>query len=499
MVSLTTFSVLAADSVGPAQAAIDWTNDKLTWVLIVALLLAGIYFSFGTRFVQFRRFGAMVKVIGSSRKTDGQGISPFQAFAISLASRVGTGNIVGVAIALTLGGPGAIFWMWLMALLGMATAFSEATLAQLYKVPHHDGTFRGGPAYYIQRGLGSRFWGIVFAVCLIFTFGFSFNGVQANTIATQLHNAWGWDPLTIAIGLTIVTALIIFGGIRPVARVTEWMAPLMALAYFLLAVFVLVTHITHVPDALMSIIKGAFGLDQALAGTAGGVIAAMLNGVKRGMFSNEAGMGSAPNAAATATTTHPVNQGLIQSAGVFVDTIVVCTATAVMILLAAPEIYTPGVTQKADAGTLTTTAISSELGAWVVPVMTVLIFVFAFSSILGNFTYAEVNMNFIGFGRAGAIAMRVLVVVATFWGAMQELALVWSLADVAMSVMAIVNLAALALLGKYAFAALRDFDAQPDPNTAVFDLDGNSHLPGEIPGEVWHSRHARGVSGSPHE
>lgn len=481
------------------QSLIDQVNDKLTWVLIVALLLAGLFFSVATRFVQFRRFGTMVRVILGSRGTGSrEGISSFQAFSISLASRVGTGNIVGVAIALTLGGPGAIFWMWLMALLGMATAFTEATLAQLFKVPHKDGTFRGGPAYYISLGLNSRFFAVVFAVCLIFTFGFSFNGVQANTIAANASNAFGWSPMPVAIGLTLLTALIIFGGIKPVARVTEWMAPLMAVAYLLIALFVLFTRLGDVPHAISMIFKGAFGLDQALAGTAGGILAAMLNGVKRGMFSNEAGMGSAPNAAATATTSHPVNQGLIQSAGVFVDTIIVCTCTAVMIMLAGPSVYTPGVTQRADAGTLTTTAAAGELGQWIVPVFTVLIFVFAFSSILGNYTYAEVNMDFLVGRRWGEYAMRSLVVVATFWGAVQELGVVWSVADVAMSVMAVVNIAAMFALGRYAVGALRDYERQGNNPESAFDLHENPDVPDDVPGHVWHSQQAKGLSGSPH-
>ncbi|MCW3159106.1 alanine/glycine:cation symporter family protein [Micropruina sonneratiae] len=476
-----------------ADTIVGWLNDNLTWVLIFALLAAGLYFTILTKGVQFRLFGAMWKVIFKSRGNAEGGISSFQAFCISLASRVGTGNIVGVAIALTLGGPGAIFWMWLMALLGMATAFTEATLAQLYKIPHpEDKTFIGGPAYYIQRGLKSRPVGIVFAACLIFTFGFAFQMVQSNTISGVVEGTWGIDPLWTALGVAALTAAVIFGGIKSVARVTEIMAPGMALVYVLLALAVLVLRAPEVPGAIGEIFAGAFGLNEALAGTAGGVIAAMLNGVKRGMFSNEAGMGSAPNAAATATTRHPVNQGLIQSAGVFVDTILVCTATAVMIILAAPEIYTPGVTESSVAATLTQSALASELGAWVTPVMALLIFVFAYSSVLGNYTYAEVNQDFIGGGRVGNILLRCLIVVAVFWGGIQELAFVWSVADVAMSVMAVINLGALFLLGKRAAGALRDFESQKGValEDRSFDLAGNPYLPDDIPGEVWHSEHS---------
>lgn len=471
-----------------ADTIVTWLNDTLTWVLIVFLLSAGLFFTIVTRGVQFRLFGTMWKTIFGSRGNAGQGVSSFQAFAISLASRVGTGNIVGVAIALTLGGPGAIFWMWVMALLGMATAFVEATLAQMYKVRHgEDHTFRGGPAYYIERGLGLRWVGIVFAVSLVFTFGFAFNMVQANTISGVFNGTWGIPPLWTAILLAILTAAIVFGGIKSVARVTEFLAPLMALVYVALAIIVLGMRIGEVPGAIGQIFAGAFGLDQALAGTAGGIIAAMLNGVKRGMFSNEAGMGSAPNAAATANASHPAQQGLIQSAGVFVDTLVVCTATAVMILLSNPAVYTPGVTQRDVAATLTQNALADTLGAWVMPVMAFLIFVFAYSSVLGNYAYAEVNQDFIGGGHVGNLAVRALAVLATFWGAIQELAFVWSLADVAMSVMAVINITALFFLGKRAYLALQDFERQKGvpPMERVFVAEPGSRLDREIPGDMW--------------
>ncbi|WP_226345029.1 alanine/glycine:cation symporter family protein [Agilicoccus flavus] len=463
-------------------------NDALTGYLLVPLLaIAGLWFTFRVRGMQFRSGRTMLRVLFDSRSGAGEGVSSFQAFCISLASRVGTGNIAGVAIALALGGPGAIFWMWVMALLGMATAFVEATLAQIYKQPHHDGTFRGGPAYYMQRGLGARPMGIVFAICLIFTFGVAFQMVQANTISQVLANGHGVAPMWSAVILVVLTGVIIFGGLKAIARVTEIVAPAMALLYFLLAVGVLIIHITAVPDAFMQIIKGAFGLDPALAGVGGGMVAALMNGVKRGMFSNEAGMGSAPNAAATATTSHPAHQGIIQAAGVFVDTIVVCTATAVMILLAAPGVYTPGVTTKDDAGAaLTQSALASSLGDWVVPVMTVLIFVFAFSSVLGNTTYAEINVDFLRGGRIGDVVLRLVVVASVFVGALTSLSFVWSLADVAMTFMAVINLIALFLLGKYAVAALGDLERhRADPVKARYVLDELPSRPRGIVDGVW--------------
>ncbi|MGO4957110.1 alanine/glycine:cation symporter family protein [Luteococcus sp. Sow4_B9] len=471
------------------NSIVGWLNDSLSWVLIVLVILAGIGFTITTRGVQFRKFATMLRVALGSRSGAGDGISSFQAFCISLASRVGTGNIAGVAIALALGGPGAIFWMWVMASLGMATAFVEATLAQLYKVPHTDRSFRGGPAYYMQRGLRSRPLGVLFAVLLVFTFGFVFQMVQANTIAAVFDKSFGIPPHITAILVAVGVGIVVLGGVKQVAKVTEWMAPLMALIYVLLATVIIVMNLGEVPHAIASIVKGAFGLDQTLAGVGGGLLATILNGVKRGMYSNEAGMGSAPNAAAAATTSHPAHQGLIQSLGVFVDTMMVCTATAVVILLSDASIYTPGVTTKAMAGaTLTQDAMSHSLGSWVGPVFTVLVFVFAFSTLLGNETYAEINMDFLRGGKVGELAIRLMTIGSAALGAILALDLVWSLADVAMALMAITNLVSLIFLGKYAVAALRDLDSQPDPVVAQFNLDNNQFMPDGIPGEVWHTR-----------
>ncbi|MDO5627895.1 MAG: alanine/glycine:cation symporter family protein [Mobilicoccus sp.] len=464
----------------------EFSGYVTDWGLVPLLVVAGVVFLVLGRGQQFRTAGLMVRIIAGSRSGHGEGISSFQAFCISLASRVGTGNIAGVAIALAVGGPGAIFWMWVMALLGMGTAFVEATLAQIYKQPHHDGTFRGGPAFYMQRGLGSRPMGIVFAVCLIFAFGLAFNMVQANTIADVVATH-GIEPWMTATVLVILVAVILLGGIRSVARVTEYLAPLMALAYVLLALVVIAMNVEAVPGILGDIVRGAFGLDQALAGTGGGMIAALLNGVRRGMFSNEAGMGSAPNAAATATVSHPAHQGLLQSAGVFVDTIIVCTATAVMILLAPAGVYTPGTTTRDQAGaSLTQDAVAAGLGEWTLPVMSVLIFTFAFSSVLGNSTYAEVNMDFLGGKTVGDYAIRLLVVAAVGIGAIAELAFVWDVADLAMSLMAIINLIAILLLGKHAFTALKDLQRHgkraPD---ATYVLDELPERPKGIVDGVW--------------
>ncbi|PYF97235.1 alanine or glycine:cation symporter, AGCS family [Georgenia satyanarayanai] len=466
----------------------DVSDGLYTYVLVALLVGAGAYFTVRTRGVQVRLFTRMVSVIARSRGESHGGISSFQAFAIGVSSRVGTGNIAGVAIALTLGGPGAIFWMWVVALVGMATAFVEATLAQMYKVRWRDGTFRGGPAFYIQQGLGSRGWGAVFAVLLIFVFGFAFEMVQANTIAATLESGHGVPAWVSAALLVLLTAPVVFGGIRAVARVAELLAPLMALVYVLVALAVIVLNLGALPDVVGTIVRGAFGLDEALAGTGGGLLAAVLNGARRGLFSNEAGMGSAPNAAATATVRHPAQQGLIQSLGVFVDTILVCSATAFIVLLAGPSVYTPGETTEEQGAALTQAAAAASLGDWVTLPMTVLVFVFAFSSILGNFTYAEINVDFLTRRRWAPFALRTLVTGAVLVGALAELALVWTVADIAMGLMAIVNLVAILLLGRWAVGALRDYEQFRGRELGVFLGRGNPLLPGDLPGDVWVDR-----------
>lgn len=464
------------------------SNVLYTYVLIYLLVGAGLYFTIRTRGIQFRRFGAMVRQLGASRSGADGGISSFQAFCVGLASRVGTGNIAGVAIALTLGGPGAIFWMWCVALIGMATAAIEATLAQMFKVRGPDGAFRGGPAYYIQRGLGSRAGGILFAALLVVTFGIAFNMVQANTIADVLSQAHTVDQKWTAVVLMLLAAPVLFGGIRRVARVAEVVLPIMAGAYALLAVVVIVMNVGRVPEVLGMIVGGAFGIGEAAAGVAGGVAAALLNGVKRGLFSNEAGMGSAPNTAATATVSHPVKQGFVQSLGVFVDTMIVCTATAMIILMAGPDVYDPGSTGSATGATLTQAAVEHELGSWSVWLMTVLVFVFAFSSVLGNYSYAEVNMTFLGAGPRALFVFRLLVLASVGIGSVLALSAVWALADVAMALMAITNLVAIVLLGRWAFGAIRDYERQLDAGIdPVFTDRDNPDLPGELPDSVWHT------------
>ncbi|GIG40135.1 alanine/glycine:cation symporter family protein [Cellulomonas phragmiteti] len=469
------------------QVGIDWLTDALySYWLVYVLLGAGLWFTVRTGVVQVRLFPAMLRQIASSRSDAAGGISSFQAFTVGLASRVGTGNIAGVAVALTLGGPGAIFWMWVVAAVGMATALVEATLAQVFKVRAEDGSYRGGPAYYIQRGLGSYRWGAVFAVLLVFTFGFAFNMVQANTIADTLSSSHEVPVAWSAVVLMIVAAPVLYGGVRRVARVAEAVLPLMAGAYLLLALVIVVLNLGALPDVLSQIVRGAFGLDTALAGTAGGVLAALLNGTKRGLFSNEAGMGSAPNTAATATVSHPVKQGLVQSLGVFVDTMLVCSATAFIVLSAGPDVYVPGETGATAGAALTSQAVAHELGAWTTYPMTVLVFTFAFSSVLGNYSYAEINLTYLGIRGRALTALRTLVLASVGVGSLLELTTVWAVADIAMALMATVNLVAIVLLSRWALGALADYGATRRAGTDDrFVGHGNPHLPADVPGDVW--------------
>jgi len=434
------------------ESMIDGTNTLLwSYVLIIMLIGLGLYFTFRTKFVQFRLFGEMVRLLGEGARADKKGVSSFQAFCISTASRVGTGNLAGVAIAITTGGPGAVFWMWLIALIGSASAFVESTLAQIYKVKDGD-TFRGGPAYYMEKALNARWMGVTFAVLITLTFGLAFNSVQANTITSAFHSSFGINKVLIAVILSIITAIIIFGGIKRIARVSEIIVPVMAGAYILIALFIMIINITEIPSVFVLIFESAFGLQEAAGGALG---AAMMNGIKRGLFSNEAGMGSAPNAAATADVSHPVKQGLIQSLGVFVDTLIICSSTAFIILLSG--LYT---SPESDGIVLTQQALETSMGTWAGIFLSIIVLMFAFSSIVGNYYYGESNIEFINNNKLFLNIYRVAVVAMVAFGSLASLSFVWSLADLFMGLMAIINLIAITLLGKIAFSALSDYTKQ---------------------------------------
>jgi AGCS family alanine or glycine:cation symporter len=441
-------------------------NDAVWgYVLIVALIGCGLWFTIKTHFVQFRMVGEMFRLLTDSavntveeqvkeqkRGETSKHISSFQAFAVSVATRVGTGNLAGVASAIAIGGPGAVFWMWLIALIGSATAFVESTLAQLYKQKHKE-SFIGGPAYYIQKGLKQRWMAITFAILITCQFGLSNNSIQANTICGAMQEAFGLSPLWVGIFLATLALFIVFGGIQRIAQVSAVLVPVMAVGYLLLAIVVIIMNIGLIPYVFKIIVEDAFGIQQ-IAG--GGIGATIMNGVKRGLFSNEAGEGSAPNVAATATVTHPVKQGLIQALGVFTDTLLVCSCTAFIILISGlykvPEL---------NGIALTQTALQSEVGAMGPIFIAVAILLFAFSSIIGNYYYGEANIRFITPSNTVMTIYRICSAgIMVIFGALASFELVWNIVDFFMAFLTACNLIAIVILGRYAFRLLDDYRQQ---------------------------------------
>lgn len=451
------------------EVIINQLNGVLWDLLIYVLVGSGIYFTLRGRLLQFRLFPEMFRVLKEEALVqDGKkGTSAFQAFSISVASRVGTGNLAGVALAVAIGGPGAVFWMWLIALIGMATAFIESALAQVYKIPDQDG-FRGGPAYYMEKALGQRWMGILFAVLITITFGLVFNAVQANTISGAFDKAFNISPIITGIMLVILSALVIFGGIKRIAIVSGTIVPIMAVIYIAVGLLVAIMNITEIPRIFMDIIRHAFGLEQFVGG---GVGAALMQGIKRGLFSNEAGMGSAPNAAATAGVSHPAKQGLVQSLAVFFDTIIICSITAFIVLL-----YENFASVKEDGIQLTQVALSAHIGDWATIFIAVTIFLFAFSSLVGNYYYGEANIDFIKYSPIMKFIYRMAVLLMVFFGSFASLQIVWDMADLFMALMAFTNLIAILLLGRIGFAILNDYVKQrklgKDPTFHVSNIPG---------------------------
>ena len=441
-------------------AADGWLNAALTsfcdflwaYILIGALIVCGLYFTVRTRFVQFSMLGEMVRLLADPAGRKHRRISSFQAFAVSVATRVGTGNLAGVATAIAIGGPGAVFWIWLIAIIGGATAFVESTLAQLYK--RRDGeSFVGGPAYYILHGMHCRWLAVTFAVLMILTFGLSYNSIQSNTICSAMNHAFGFDNLTVGIILAAVGTFIAFGGIRRIAHVSSVLVPVMAVGYFILALVVVVMNYDEIPDVFELIVESAFGLEQFAGGSLG---MTMMVGIKRGLFSNEAGEGSAPNVAATAHVSHPVKQGLVQALGVYTDTLLVCSCTAFIILISG--LYND---PSLNGIALTQSALNSEIGSTGTIFVAIAIFLFAFSSIIGNYYYGEANIRFLTDKRWAITVFRVLSgTVMVIFGAVSSLELVWSLGDVCMALLTACNLVGIAHLGKYVFRLLDDYRRQ---------------------------------------
>lgn len=433
------------------------TNSILwSYALMYILLGVGILFTLRLKAMQLRMIPHSIRMLCQSNKNKGN-ITPFQAFAIGVASRVGTGNIAGVSIALTVGGPGAIFWMWLTAILGMSSAFIEATLAQIFKVKNENGSFRGGPAYYIKLGLKSNFFSILFALSLILAFGFVFNAVQANAIADSFKQSFNIPPAFTGTCLVLLAGPILFGGVRRIAKVTQYLVPFVASLYLLIAFWAILKHYDNILPIIKNIVDSALGFKQAAAGLTGSAISqALMTGIKRGLFSNEAGMGSAPNAAATATTRHPATQGLLQMLGVLIDTIVICSSTAFVILLSGE--FIPG--GPVEGAALTQRAFTAAVGSWGKPFMSIAIFMFAFSSIIGNYAYAENNIFFILKNTKFISVFRLAVLSTVFCGTIGSLPLIWEMADTSMGLMAIINLGSILLLSKYALIAWKDYVSQ---------------------------------------
>ena len=438
------------------------SNFLYTYILIALLIFAGIYFTVRTRGVQFRLFPEALRVLGEKKK-DGKDISSFQALMISTASRVGTGNIAGVANAIiaatVIGGYGAVFWMWLLALIGAASAFIESTLAQCYKEKHGD-NWVGGPAYYIQKALGSRFFGVVFAVLLIACFAYGFNALQAYNAGSALQyylpgyseSIW---PAVVGAVLALLTGLCIFGGVRRISAITSGIVPVMAAIYIALGLFITVKNIGQVPYMLSMIVSQAFDPKAMFAGIGASCI---MQGIKRGLYSNEAGMGSAPNAAAAADVSHPVKQGLVQMLSVFIDTLLICTATAFMLLCSGVE---------PDAALEGAPYVQAALSAVFGPIgpmfITVAMVLFAFTTLIGNLYYVDNCLNYIVKkvpAKEFMVLFRIDAMLLIFIGAGMQIGTVWNLADVLMGVMALINLPVIILLSRPALLALKDYTAQ---------------------------------------
>ncbi|WP_420068139.1 alanine/glycine:cation symporter family protein [Actinobacillus pleuropneumoniae] len=433
------------------------TIDGPLWDITILILLGtGLFFTITTGFVQLRLLPRSLREMWGGRSAEGKSLTPFQAFTTGLASRVGVGNIGGVATAIALGGPGAVFWMWITALMGMSSAFAESSLAQLYKTRDPNGMFRGGPAYYITRGLKFKPMAITFAIALIFTFGFAFNAVQSNSIVAATSKAWEWDGQYIGLILVIVTGIIISGGVKLIGQVSAKIVPMMALFYLIIAVIILGMNIERVPAVFGLIIDSAFDFSAAAGGMFGALVSkTMLMGIKRGLFSNEAGMGSAPNSAATSDAKHPASQGLIQMLGVFVDTMVVCTCTAVIILMS--DNYGGDSLKGVE---LTQTALQYHLGEFGVHFLAFILLLFCYTSIIGNYAYAETNIRYIKNKPWFVWAFRAVVLFFVYFGAVRDGGIVWAFADTVMASMAVINLIAILILAPIVWRLLKDYVRQ---------------------------------------
>ncbi|NDW20460.1 amino acid carrier protein [Alteromonas hispanica] len=449
-------------------------------VLIVMLLVCGVWFTVKLGGVQLRHFGHMFSLLRNSKTSSKEGISSFQALCTSLSARVGTGNLAGVAVAISLGGSGAIFWMWMIALLGMATGFAESVLGQLYKVRDENGEFRGGPAYYIKQGLNKTWLAVAFSLCLFFGYGFVFSAVQANTITDALNNAYSFPSEYVGIAIILLAALIVVGGLRGIARFAEFVVPFMGIGYVLVALAITFINISELPALLLDIIKSAFGLQEAGAGALG---AAIKNGIQRGLYSNEAGSGSVPHAAASAAPNpnHPVSQGYIQMLGVFLDTMILCTSTAFIILLAGGSS-----SEQMEGIRLTQDAMSSHLGEGGTDFVAAAISLFAFTSVVANYAYGESNLHMFKLdNRAGRAAYTIGYLGMIYWGAQAALPQVWAMADMALGLMTVINIVAIVWMTPTIVSISKDYFKKKDSGETVEYKAGDCEIQGKSEDGIW--------------
>ena len=449
-------------------------------VLIIMLLACGIWFTVKLGGVQLRHFGHMFSLLKGSNTSSKDGISSFQALCTSLSARVGTGNLAGVAVAISLGGAGAIFWMWMIALLGMATGFAESVLGQLYKVRDENGEFRGGPAYYIKQGLNKTWLAVAFSLCLFFGYGFVFSAVQANTITDALNNAYSFPSEYVGLAIIALAALIVVGGLRGIARFAEFVVPFMGIGYVLVALAITFINISELPAMLLDIVKSAFGLQEAGAGALG---AAIKNGIQRGLYSNEAGSGSVPHAAASAVPNpnHPVSQGYIQMLGVFLDTLILCTSTAFIILLAGGSS-----SDQMEGIRLTQDAMSSHLGEGGTDFVAAAISLFAFTSVVANYAYGESNLHMFKLdNKIGRAAYTIGYLGMIYWGAQAALPQVWAMADMALGLMTVINIIAIVWMTPTIVSISKDYFKKKDTGQKVEYKVGDCEIQGKSEKGIW--------------
>ncbi|AGP81417.1 amino acid permease [Alteromonas mediterranea MED64] len=449
-------------------------------VLIIMLLACGIWFTVKLGGVQLRHFGHMFSLLKGSNTSSKDGISSFQALCTSLSARVGTGNLAGVAVAISLGGAGAIFWMWMIALLGMATGFAESVLGQLYKVRDENGEFRGGPAYYIKQGLNKTWLAVAFSLCLFFGYGFVFSAVQANTITDALNNAYSFPSEYVGLAIIALAALIVVGGLRGIARFAEFVVPFMGIGYVLVALAITFINISELPAMLFDIVKSAFGLQEAGAGALG---AAIKNGIQRGLYSNEAGSGSVPHAAASAVPNpnHPVSQGYIQMLGVFLDTLILCTSTAFIILLAGGSS-----SDQMEGIRLTQDAMSSHLGEGGTDFVAAAISLFAFTSVVANYAYGESNLHMFKLdNKIGRAAYTIGYLGMIYWGAQAALPQVWAMADMALGLMTVINIIAIVWMTPTIVSISKDYFKKKDTGANMEYKAGDCEIQGKSEDGIW--------------